>query len=150
VSTANDTGHAATQESTRVLVDRFNAAWNAHDLPAALALISDDCIFEATGPAPDGDRVVGRDAIGTAWAPIFANNQSRFTIEDSVAAGEHIVQRWRYDWGDGHVRGVDVIIVSHGQITANDPTSDYHALARALINLATQRMATKPPPDKDA
>jgi hypothetical protein len=24
--------------------------------------------------------------------------------------------RWRYDWGDGHVRGVDVIRVRDGQI----------------------------------
>jgi hypothetical protein len=117
VSTANDT-QAATEESTRTLVDRFNAAWNDHDLPAALAMISDDCAFEATGPAPDGDRVVGHDAIATAWAPIFANNHSRFTIEETVTAGEQVVQRWRYDWDDGHVRGIDLITVKHGRITA--------------------------------
>jgi hypothetical protein len=107
-----------TEQATQVIVDRFNAAWNAHDLPAALAMISDDCVFEATGPAPDGARVVGRPAIHDAWAPIFANEQSGFTVEQSIATGEHLVQRWRYDWGDGHVRGIDLITVRHGLVTA--------------------------------
>jgi uncharacterized protein (TIGR02246 family) len=34
----------------RALVDTFNAAWGDHDLDAALALITDDCLFDATGP----------------------------------------------------------------------------------------------------
>jgi hypothetical protein len=29
----------------------FNAAWAEHDLVAALALTSDDCVFESTSPA---------------------------------------------------------------------------------------------------
>jgi len=26
------------------------------------------------------------------------------------------VQRWRYDWGAGHIRGIDVIVVRDGLI----------------------------------
>jgi ketosteroid isomerase-like protein len=44
------------------VVREFNAAWNDHDLAAALALTSDDCVFEATSPAPDGQRHVGHAA----------------------------------------------------------------------------------------
>ncbi len=33
-------------------------------------------------------------------------------------AGEQVVQQWRYDWGDGHVRGIDLITVQDGPVTA--------------------------------
>jgi ketosteroid isomerase-like protein len=99
------------------IVSRFNAAWNGHDLPAALALTSNDCVFESTSPAPDGERFVGRAAIRAAWKPIFDDEHSHFTFEDFFTAGPRVVQRWRYDWGDGHVRGVDVITVKDGLVT---------------------------------
>ncbi|HBW18423.1 MAG: nuclear transport factor 2 family protein [Streptosporangiaceae bacterium] len=99
------------------VVGRFNAAWNDHDLPAALALTSDDCVFESTSPGPDGQRFVGHAAIAAAWKPIFDDRLSRFTVEDSFTAGSRIVQRWRYDWDGGHVRGVDVITVADGKVT---------------------------------
>ncbi len=100
------------------LVDRLNDAWNAHDLDAALSLLSDDCVFEATSPAPDGSRHVGAGAIREAWAPIFADRHARFTTEATLATDDRVVQQWTYDWGDGHVRGIDVIHVEHGKVTA--------------------------------
>ena len=106
----------ATTDAAAV-VRRFNAAWGDHDLAAALALTSDDCVFEATSPAPDGERHLGHAAIRAAWKPIFDDVTSRFTVEDSFAAGEHVVQRWRYDWADGHVRGIDVLTVQDGKVT---------------------------------
>ena len=38
-------------EDAATVVREFNAAWNDHDLAAALALTSDDCVFEATSPS---------------------------------------------------------------------------------------------------
>jgi hypothetical protein len=99
------------------VVDRFNAAWGAHDLAGALALISDDCVFESTTP-PDGERYVGPAAIAAAWKPIFDDHASQFTVEDSFIAGAHLVARWRYDWDGGHVRGVDLFTVRDGLVTA--------------------------------
>jgi hypothetical protein len=99
------------------VVGQFNEAWNAHDLDAALALTSEDCVFESTFPGPDGERSVGRAAIRAAWEPIFDDPRSHFTVEESFVAGPRLVQRWRFDWGDGHVRGIDVITVRNGQIT---------------------------------
>jgi hypothetical protein len=98
------------------VVDLFNAAWAAHDLPAALALTSEDCLFESTSP-PDGERHVGHAAIRAAWQPIFDDVASKFTVEESFASGSRVVQRWRYDWADGHIRGVDVITVAAGRVT---------------------------------
>jgi ketosteroid isomerase-like protein len=104
-------------EDAATIVREFNAAWLDHDLAAALALTSDDCVFEATSPAPDGQRHVGHAAITAAWKPIFDDATSRFTVEDSFTAGNRVVQRWRYDWHDGHVRGIDVFTVQNGKIT---------------------------------
>lgn len=104
-------------EVTR-LVDRFNAAWNAHDLSAAIGLCTDDVVFESTDPAPDGRRVEGAAAVREEWRPIFEQATGRFEGEEMFVAGDRVVQRWRYDWGSGHVRGVDVMTVRDGRIAA--------------------------------
>lgn len=98
------------------VVTRFGAAWGAHDLDATMELVHADALFDATGPAPDGVEHVGHDAIREAWAAIFADTTSRFEVEDTIAAGDHVVQRWRYAWGDGHVRGVDLFVVRDGLV----------------------------------
>lgn len=97
-------------------VERFNQAWGAHDLDATLAMTTPDCIFDATGPAPDGTRCEGTDRIRAAWAPIFADANTVFTVEEMLAAGDRVVQRWRYDWDGGHVRGVDLFTIRDGLV----------------------------------
>jgi ketosteroid isomerase-like protein len=103
-------------DDSLVLMDAFNAAWNAHDLQAAIDLCTEDVVFESTSPAPDGRRIAGRDAVREEWRPIFEQGGGRFEFEEIFAAGDRLVQRWRYDWGDGHIRGVDVIAVRNGLI----------------------------------
>ena len=98
------------------VVDVFGTAWADHDLDAALALIADDCVFDATGPAPDGMRCVGRDEIRAAWRAIFEDTLSRFEVEETLAAGDRVVQRWRYSWDGGHVRGVDLFRIRDGKV----------------------------------
>ena len=98
------------------VVDEFGAAWAAHDLEAALALITDDCIFDSTAPAPDGSKHVGRDAIRAAWQGIFADTSSKFDPEETFASGDRVVQRWRYSWSDGHVRGIDLFTIRDGKV----------------------------------
>jgi ketosteroid isomerase-like protein len=98
------------------VVARFGAAWAAHDLDAALALVTDDCVFDNTDPAPDGARFVGREEIRRAWTPIFDDASSLFEPEETFAAGDRVIQLWRYSWSGGHVRGVDVMRVRGGQV----------------------------------
>jgi ketosteroid isomerase-like protein len=98
------------------VVDAFGDAWAAHDLDATLALITDDCVFEATGPAPDGVRHVGPHAIRKAWQEIFDDTGSVFEAEDTFLADDRVVQRWRYSWDGGHVRGVDLFKVRDGLV----------------------------------
>ena len=99
------------------VVEAFGAAWAAHDLEATLALVTDDCVFDATGPAPDGIRHVGPAAIRQAWQAIFDDVGSKFEAEETFAAGDRVVQLWRYAWDGGHVRGVDVFKVRDGKVS---------------------------------
>jgi ketosteroid isomerase-like protein len=98
------------------LMDAFNAAWNAHDLAAAIELCTEDVVFETTFPAPDGRRVEGRAAVQEEWLPIFGDAEGRFDFEEIFAVDDRVVQRWRYSWATGHVRGVDVIALRSGLI----------------------------------
>jgi ketosteroid isomerase-like protein len=98
------------------LMDAFNAAWNAHDLAAAIELCTEDVVFETTFPAPDGRRVEGRAAVQEEWLPIFGDVEGRFDLEEIFAADDRVVQRWRYAWATGHVRGVDVVTLRSGRI----------------------------------
>ena len=93
------------------VVEQFGTAWGDHDLDACLALVTDDCVFDATGPAPDGTRCEGKDAIRAAWQPIFDDRASNFVAEETFAADDRVVQLWRYSWSGGHIRGVDVFRV---------------------------------------
>jgi ketosteroid isomerase-like protein len=99
------------------VVEAFGRAWAVHDLDAAMLFLSDDCVFEATGPAPDGSRHVGPAEVRRAWGPIFADLSSRFEAEETFCAGDRVVQRWRYDWDGGHIRGVDLFKLRDGKIT---------------------------------
>ena len=102
--------------SPRDVVDRFGTAWAEHDLESVLSMLTDDCVFDATGPAPDGMRCVGHDAIRAAWKPIFDDPSSVFEVEQTIEAGDHIIGLWRYSWADGHIRGVDVFLVRDGLV----------------------------------
>ena|ERR1700722_10304716 len=99
------------------VVAAFSKAWDDHDMEATLELITEDCVFDNTGPAPDGARFVGKAAIREAWQPIFDDRHANFEVEETFAAGDRIVQRWRYTWNGGHVRGIDVFRVYDGRVS---------------------------------
>jgi len=98
------------------VVTAFGERWADHDLDGAIALITEDCVFDNTDPGPDGTRYVGRDAIRLAWTPIFDDPTSRFEAEETFEVDDRVVQLWRYSWSDGHVRGVDVFRVRNGLV----------------------------------
>ena len=99
------------------VIDRFNDAFNRHDVAAVMALRTDDVLFENTYPAPDGERLEGQAAVRAFWERFFADAPgARFETEDQFAAGDRAAVRWRYSWGDGHVRGVDLFRVRDGKV----------------------------------
>jgi ketosteroid isomerase-like protein len=101
---------------------QFHTAFNRHDVDAIMALMTDDCVFENTFPAPDGTRYEGQAAVRAFWEAFFATSPyAYFDIEEIRAAEEWGILRWRYGWPEkdgrpGHVRGVDLYRVKAGKV----------------------------------
>ncbi len=102
---------------TGAVVDAFNEAFGRHDVDGVMALMTDDCIFENTLPPPDGERHVGQVAVRAFWGRFFTDTpNAKFEAEEIVVAGDRAVVRWRFDWGDGHIRGIDLFKVRDGKV----------------------------------
>ena len=102
--------------TARAAVERFNKAFDTQDVDAIMAAMTPDCVFEDTSP-PDGGRHVGPDAVRAAWTALFtATPDGTFSTEELIEAGDRVIARWRYDFGTGHVRGVDLFTVRDGQV----------------------------------
>jgi uncharacterized protein (TIGR03086 family) len=101
---------------------RFSAAFGSGDIDTIMSLMTDDCVFEATGPAPDGVRHEGGDAVRAVWDEVFGNTpDAAFAEEESFVCGDHGVLRWRFSWtgedgAPGHVRGADVLRFRDGKV----------------------------------
>lgn len=112
---------ARLEAATRVVL-AFNEAFNRHDVAGMMQLMSDDCLFENTQPAPDGTVYAGKAAVTQFWHTFFHESpQAQLDIEEIFGFGERCVVRWRYSWVDaagekGHVRGVDIFRVRGGVI----------------------------------
>ena len=112
----NERGPVMDESAARALLEEFGQAWNDHDLDRAIELTTPDCVFESTGPAPDGERAVGQAAVRAAWTPIFADAAADFEVEELIVQGDRASQCWTYRWADGHVRGIDLFALRDGLV----------------------------------
>ncbi len=109
-------------ESAMRVVLAFNEAFNRLDVAGMMQLMSDDCVFENTAPAPDGTVYSGKEAVTRFWQDFFRESpQAHIEVEEIFGFGMRCIMRWRYDWVDlagakGHVRGVDIFQVKNGSI----------------------------------
>jgi len=110
-------------EAAMRVVLEFNEAFNRHDVAGMMQLMSDDCVFENTDPAPDGTVYSGKPAVTQFWEDFFRESpQAHIKIEEIFGLGNRCIMRWRYEWVDGtgqkgHVRGVDIFQVKNGLIS---------------------------------
>jgi len=110
------------ETALRVVLE-FNKAFNQHDIPGMMELMSDDCVFESTHPAPDGTVYSGKEAVTRFWQEFFQKSpQAHIAIEDVFGMGDRCIMRWKHSWVDqtgnqGHVRGVDIFLVKNGLIS---------------------------------
>ena len=127
-------------------IERYNAAWNAHDLDAITALHAPDMVFEnhTAGEAADGDAV--REHIGAifeTWPDINFSTR-RLYVRDGL-----VVQEWtatathantmrrdniaaeptgkRVEWN-----GMDVIPFENGLVKRKDVYSDSVSILRQV------------------
>ncbi len=110
------------ETSMRVVLE-FKDAFNHHDVDGMMKLMSEDCVFENTAPAPDGTVHKGKEAEAQFWQVFFRESpHAHIEIEEIFGLGKRCVMRWRYEWEDksgtkGHVRGVDIFNVREGLIS---------------------------------
>ena len=101
---------------------RFSAAFGSGDVDAIMARMTQDCVFESTGPAPDGERHEGQKAVRAVWEQLFGGTvDPKFTDEETFVSGDRALVRWRFTWtngdgSEGHVRGVDVLRLRDGLV----------------------------------
>jgi steroid delta-isomerase-like uncharacterized protein len=128
-------------------IDRYNAAWNGHDVESIVEMHTDDSVFENH---TTGDLNVGREAIGTAIRGIFTvfpdlefETRRQYLREDLVvqewtARGTHLGTMSRAGieveptGKPVEYRGMDVIPIEDGLVARKDVYSDGVTLLRQL------------------
>ena len=107
--------------NTQETIDRFNDAFNSHDVDAIMALMTDDVVFDNTTP-PDGERYEGTEAVRGFWERFFgANPNAWFDTVEMFTAEDRCTVRWIFTFDKtqpekGHVHGVDVFKVRDGKV----------------------------------
>lgn len=107
--------------ATLAAVERFNTAFNNHDVDLVMEAMTQDCIFENTTPVPDGKRIEGAAEVRLFWDNFFKTNpDAHFEAEEIFAHNDRCVVRWVYrktknglPW---HLRGVDVFKIRDGKV----------------------------------
>ena len=109
------------ESGLRTVLD-FNKACNRHDIPSMMRLISDECVFESSHPAPGGTAYAGKAEITQFWADFFREApDTQIKIEDISGFGNPCIMRWRLEWTDEsgtrqHLRGIDLYQVENSLI----------------------------------
>lgn len=110
-------------------IERYNAAWNEHELEAIVAEHAPDMVFHNHTA---GERVAGDDvrehfrAIFAAWPDLrFAT--SRLYARDDLAVCEWTATATHADGRRLEWDGVDVFPFAHGLIARKDVYSSSHA-----------------------
>ena len=128
-------------------IDRYNAAWNDHDVDGVVELHTENSVFENH---TTGDVNVGKDAIGNAIRGIFTvfpdltfETRRQYIRDDLVvqewtARGTHLGKMMRAGLEveptgkQVEYRGMDVIPIEGGKVARKDVYSDGVTLLRQL------------------
>ena len=112
-------------------LDRWNRAWDQHDLDGVMELFDDDILFENW----TGAKVRGKQALHQAWKPWFENHRGfRFIGEDIFIdeVEQKVLYQWILEWPSNERgyegkperrRGLDVLHFRKGQIVRKDTYS---------------------------
>jgi ketosteroid isomerase-like protein len=109
-------------------IERYNEAWNAHDVEAILAFHAPGMVFENHTA---GERVEGAD-VGPHIARIFENAPDltfrgrRLYARDGLVVSEWTATATRTDGHRVEWDGVDVFPFEHGLILRKDVYSSSH------------------------
>lgn len=99
----------------------FNEAFLHQDLDGIMANMTDDPIFDAPNPQPNGMCIKGAFLVRTVWELTFKAGVT-FEVEEAFVTGDRAVTRWvAYRTVDGKklsLRGSDVFHMKDGKVAA--------------------------------
>ncbi len=116
-------GRSPSWGANDALLTRFADAFARGDVDTIMSLMTDDCVFESTSPAPDGARHEGAASVRAVWTDLFgATTDPSFETEEQAVLGDRGMLRWRFGWTEpdgapGSVRGVDVLTFRDGKVS---------------------------------
>ena len=128
-------------------IDRYNAAWNAHDVEGIVSMHTEDSVFENH---TTGDVNVGKDAIAKAITGIFGVFPDlSFEVRSQYIRDDLVVQEWTArGTQEGPMnrsgmtleptgrkveyRGMDIIPIEDGLVARKDVYSDGVTLLKQL------------------
>ena len=128
-------------------IDRYNAAWNDHDVEAIVSMHTDDSVFENH---TTGDLNIGKDAIRSAITGIFGVFPDlSFEARSQYLRDDLVVQEWTARGTHQgamsrsgmtieptgrtvEYRGMDIIPIRDGLVARKDVYSDGVTLLRQL------------------
>jgi len=100
----------------KALLERFVAAWNAHDVDGLMACFTDEPVFwSSAGPHPEGGIFEGREAVARASGAIFsAFPDAAWTESRTSVLGDRALWEWTFvgtaaGGAKTRVLGVDVL-----------------------------------------
>jgi ketosteroid isomerase-like protein len=112
---------ASETDAILALVQGLESAVNRRDEPAAIDVITDDCVVELVATASAG-RWQGRTAVRTAWTSLAAAlTGAVIETEDVFACGDRCACRWVLHPGSsgsdrGRIRGITAFTVRGGKV----------------------------------
>lgn len=117
------TGTTAGSETAVEVITRFENGFNARDVDALMADMTDDCVFEHVAPAAVSfGRHEGQAAVRAVWESLEEHFPGfAFEIEEIFGVGDRGACRWTLRWrqadgSEGMIRGADVFRLRDGRI----------------------------------
>ena len=139
-------GSSDSVEALREVIDRYNAAWNEHDLDAIMAMHAPDMVFDnhTAGEVAEGEAVRGHiGSIFETWPDIEFTTRRLYVreglvVQEWTAAATHTKTMRRGDlvaeptgetvtW-----EGIDVIPFEDGLVKRKDVYSDSVSILRQV------------------
>jgi steroid delta-isomerase-like uncharacterized protein len=133
-------------EALRETIDRYNAAWNSHDLGAIMAMHAPDMVFEnhTAGESASGEEVRGHiGSIFETWPDIVFETRRLYVreglvVQEWTASATHTKTMRRGDLvaePTGHRvtwEGIDSIPFEDGLVKRKDVYSDSVSILRQV------------------
>jgi ketosteroid isomerase-like protein len=117
----------AEHQITTQFLQTFADAFNAHDLNAIMAHMTNDCVFEASaGTQMDGEKYVGQQEVRNAFEAVFATfHDAHWGEARHFIAGDRGFSEWVFTGttADGkkvQVTGVDLFTFREGKIAVKN------------------------------